>query len=269
MHVSFCIILKSHFFICDFIDIDECKGNHSCHEDANCTNTNGSHVCDCQPGYTGNGQNCTGEFRITRKCGHRCLILVRSFFCCLYNVFCAPVAKQEQFMAYALDDLCCTNVKKKLQNSALTYRSNPRIAWNQKVANKYSTFFIYTYMYDFWIKTKSHFHYFLFLLNVFVLTDIDECHTYPDKCHVNALCKNTHGSHVCTCKPGYTGDGRNCTGTVNNLRSLHIRFDYCNEFLFVVVVFFKARKKWLEHERNVGRNTRGSREAFASLLTLW
>ncbi|CAH3159163.1 unnamed protein product, partial [Pocillopora meandrina] len=43
------------------MDIDECKGNHSCHEDANCTNTNGSHECDCQPGYTGNGQNCTGE----------------------------------------------------------------------------------------------------------------------------------------------------------------------------------------------------------------
>ncbi|XP_066023379.1 protein kinase C-binding protein NELL2-like [Pocillopora verrucosa] len=40
-------------------DIDECKGNHSCHENANCTNTNGSHLCDCQPGYTGNGQNCT------------------------------------------------------------------------------------------------------------------------------------------------------------------------------------------------------------------
>ena len=149
MHVSFFIILKSHFFICDFIDIDECKGNHSCHEDANCTNTNGSHVCDCQPGYTGNGQNCTGEL-ITRKCGHRWFILVRSFFCCLYNVFCAPLAKQEQFMAYALDNLCCTNVKKKLQNRALTYRSNPRIAWNQKITNKYSTFFIYVYMYDFW-----------------------------------------------------------------------------------------------------------------------
>ena len=70
----------------------------------------------------------------------------------------------------------------------------------------------------------------------FFLKDIDECKTYRDKCHVNALCKNTHGSHVCTCKPGYTGDGRNCTGKVNNLKSLHIRFDYCNEFLFVVVV---------------------------------
>ncbi|CAH3164830.1 unnamed protein product, partial [Pocillopora meandrina] len=44
--------------------------------------------------------------------------------------------------------------------------------------------------------------------------DIDECKTYSNKCDVNALCNNTHGSHVCTCKPGYTGDGRNCTGTV-------------------------------------------------------
>ena len=70
MQGNFCIILKSHFFICDFIDIDECTGNHSRHENANCTNTNGSHVCDCQPGYTGNGQNCTGEFGIARKCGH-------------------------------------------------------------------------------------------------------------------------------------------------------------------------------------------------------
>ena len=36
---------------------------------------------------------------------------VLSFFW-LYNVFCAPVAKQEQFIAYALDILCCTNVNK-------------------------------------------------------------------------------------------------------------------------------------------------------------
>ena len=29
MHGNFCIILKSHFFVCDIIDVDECKGNHS------------------------------------------------------------------------------------------------------------------------------------------------------------------------------------------------------------------------------------------------
>ena len=49
------------FPLCDYLDVDECNGNQSCHEDAKCTNTIGSHVCECQPGYTGDGQNCAGE----------------------------------------------------------------------------------------------------------------------------------------------------------------------------------------------------------------
>ena len=60
MHRKFFIIVRS--FSCDYLDVDECKGKHSCHKKAKCTNTIGSHVCECQPGYTGNGQNCTGEF---------------------------------------------------------------------------------------------------------------------------------------------------------------------------------------------------------------
>ena len=47
---------------CDHLNVDECNGNLSCLEDAKCTNTIGSHLCECQPGYTGYGQNCTGEF---------------------------------------------------------------------------------------------------------------------------------------------------------------------------------------------------------------
>ena len=31
---------------------------------AKCNNTLGSHVCECLAGYTGNGQNCTGEFNL-------------------------------------------------------------------------------------------------------------------------------------------------------------------------------------------------------------
>ena len=45
-----------------FSDIDECKGNHPCHVSATCTNTNGSYLCECHPGFNGNGQICTGEF---------------------------------------------------------------------------------------------------------------------------------------------------------------------------------------------------------------
>ena len=48
-----------------FSDIDECRGNHSCYKNAKCKNTLGSHVCECLAGYTGNGQNCTGEFNIS------------------------------------------------------------------------------------------------------------------------------------------------------------------------------------------------------------
>ena len=49
-------------YVYDFTDINECKGNHSCHVNATCMNILESHVCRCHAGYTGNGQNCTGEF---------------------------------------------------------------------------------------------------------------------------------------------------------------------------------------------------------------
>ena len=125
---------------------------------------------------------------------------------------------------------------KRLKNSGFTYWLNPRIAWNQKIINEYATFFVHVHM---WLLNKNQSHFSIFyLFSFFFLTDIDECKTYLGKCHVNATCNNTNGSHVCTCKPGYTGNGRSCTGIVNNLRIVQILFDYYNEFLFVVVVFF-------------------------------
>ena len=55
-----------------------------------------------------------------------------------------------------------------------------------------------------------------FKLNL--LLDIDECITGKHDCHVNATCTNTIGSHNCTCKEGFTGDGRLCSGTVSGNR---------------------------------------------------
>lgn len=46
----------------------------------------------------------------------------------------------------------------------------------------------------------------------------------------------THTDH--TCKPECIGDGRNSTGTVNNLKSLQILFDNNNNFLFFSLLFF-------------------------------
>ena len=42
--------------------------------------------------------------------------------------------------------------------------------------------------------------------------DIDECEVGIHNCNKNAQCINTVGSFFCSCLPGYTGDGVNCTG---------------------------------------------------------
>ena len=49
----------------------------------------------------------------------------------------------------------------------------------------------------------------------FVLLDIDECLSSSHACDVTANCTNTDGSHNCTCKGGYTGDGQSCYGILD------------------------------------------------------
>ena len=41
-------------------DINECLQNDTCDENANCTNTDGSFMCTCYEGFSGDGQTCTG-----------------------------------------------------------------------------------------------------------------------------------------------------------------------------------------------------------------
>ena len=50
--------LHGVFYPCT-LDIDECSSN-PCHANATCNNTMGSYVCACDPGYSGDGFNCTG-----------------------------------------------------------------------------------------------------------------------------------------------------------------------------------------------------------------
>ncbi|XP_022777886.1 uromodulin-like, partial [Stylophora pistillata] len=42
------------------------------------------------------------------------------------------------------------------------------------------------------------------------LPDINECSNGNHVCDVNANCTNTRGSHDCTCKKGYVGNGTSC-----------------------------------------------------------
>ena len=52
------IILSAHVVIVinKFLDINECEANsNNCHSDAKCINNNGSFICQCKPGYDGDG----------------------------------------------------------------------------------------------------------------------------------------------------------------------------------------------------------------------
>ncbi|CAH1799684.1 unnamed protein product [Owenia fusiformis] len=80
---------KSYEFLCEsqLVDIDECaQGTHNCHQDANCTNTDGSFGCNCNPGYSGDGVTCADDDECTLNT-HNCDInavcnnAVGSFLC--------------------------------------------------------------------------------------------------------------------------------------------------------------------------------------------
>ena len=64
LQINFSIVCKKKKkTLCVFypytLDIDECSSN-PCHANATCNNTMGSYVCACDPGYSGDGFNCTG-----------------------------------------------------------------------------------------------------------------------------------------------------------------------------------------------------------------
>jgi hypothetical protein len=53
--------------------------------------------------------------------------------------------------------------------------------------------------------------------------DIDECTANTDNCDDDdrAVCTNTNGGFICTCKQGFTGDGISCTGFIVKYRPIN------------------------------------------------
>ena len=60
-----------------FADIDECL-TKPCHVNASCTDNEGSYVCHCNDGYTGNGRNCSSEY---------CTMILTDYFSMLTDLF--------------------------------------------------------------------------------------------------------------------------------------------------------------------------------------
>ena len=59
-----------------------------------------------------------------------------------------------------------------------------------------------------------------------LLTDIDECATpETNECDTNAECSNTEGSYTCSCRVGFTGDGKSCAGDLINFGRISSKFE--------------------------------------------
>ena len=56
-----CTLMECAFDL--FLDVDECATSiHNCHFNSTCTNINGTFLCICNRGFTGNGTFCEGKF---------------------------------------------------------------------------------------------------------------------------------------------------------------------------------------------------------------
>ena len=66
-------------------------------------------------------------------------------------------------------------------------------------------------------------------------SDVDECNASLPVCDVNANCQNTRGSYRCSCKAGFTGDGKTCIGKVAEYLSARYLVNY------TLIVFLQGK----------------------------
>ena len=65
--------LLGAFYVPFYIDIDECSTkSHSCDVNAVCNDTEGSYMCTCNSGYSGDGKACSGKLNSHKIATYKC-----------------------------------------------------------------------------------------------------------------------------------------------------------------------------------------------------
>lgn len=77
--------------------------------------------------------------------------------------------------------------------------------------------------------TAVDFNYIVTLISL--CTDVDECAQGIDDCHPDAICQNTLKLYKCTCKPGYSGEGKTCEGKCTKTIKLDLTECDCSQYL--------------------------------------
>ncbi|CAH3133412.1 unnamed protein product, partial [Porites lobata] len=196
-----CLRSLSYFFF----NVDECQiSSHNCSDNATCINTEGSFNCSCKPGYRGNGYNCSDldECQMnSHNCSDNasCINTQSSFYCsckpgyrgngynCTDNDECLktpPVCDVNANCKSTLGSYLCSCIE--------GFTGDGKTCQGKILKKIVLQFFAYL--------GHSQIH-------------VDDCQMSTHNCSDNATCINTEGSSNCSCKPGYRGNGYNCSGT--------------------------------------------------------
>lgn len=164
------------------LDIDECEeGTHHCNETASCVDTEGSFLCICNPGYTGDG------------------------------VYCQGLLAQWQVGLIMRDNACALNLQT-LMNAA-TIQTITAHHW-QNVQILLEALLVTVFQHILAMGLFVTVNYLTTTSCCLIsanISDIDECSLDRDNCDERARCNNTFGSFFCQCGLGYRGNG-----TINN-----------------------------------------------------
>ena len=89
----------------------------------------------------------------------------------------------------------------------MCYQKIVPLQWYIIIISQLVTFTFYTSL-DF---DALHLLYEVSIVLLLLFTDVDECISGTHNCSNNATCTDSDGSYLCSCKPGYDGDGYACT----------------------------------------------------------
>ena len=157
------------------VDIDECRNRDTCPKRSTCENTDGSYMCQCNPGFGGDLCEDMDECNQTSTCdvNAACLNTEGSFVCSCN-------------LGYRGDGITC-KVGQCDDNRCPSNQKCVSSTSNECQCNE-----------GFTMNTELDF-----------CQDVDECLLDYD-CDQNSVCVNSEGSYACLCNLGYIGDGKTC-----------------------------------------------------------
>ncbi|VDM44384.1 unnamed protein product [Toxocara canis] len=225
---------RNHLCLVDGRDIDECADPETnvCHADAICKNIVGSFMCQCQPGFKGDGFECLDVDECQQNPCHphaTCINFPGSYTCkcpdgwegdgtneCI-NPLDKSCLNKEKVCKRANHTSCISTKLNELVSVCecdANYRYNTQTGQcediNECDENRHSC----DPSTSVCVNTEGG--YICECAAGYegidgICVDVDECERGQAGCNIAARCENYIGSVGCKCGPGYTGDGIDCT----------------------------------------------------------